>query len=106
MPKYILVYHGGEKPVTEDTLMKANADWETWVSSLGELLIGAGAGMANNQTISSDGKVTEGGGANPCVGYCVIQAADQDHAIQLAKTHPFLQLHGSIEVAEAHYNYL
>jgi hypothetical protein len=50
----------------------------------------------------SDGTVVDNGGSNRITGYCLISADSMEDALSKAKSHPFLDLGGSIEIAEAY----
>ena len=53
------------------------------------------------KTVSANGSITDGGGANPLNGYSLLTATDLDAAVGLAKGCPILSAGGSVEVAEA-----
>jgi hypothetical protein len=99
MPRYLLAYHGGSVPDPEHEQDVMNA-WFAWFGSLGDALVDGGRPIASATTIQGDGSVVTGGGSNPVTGYSVIDAADVDAAVQLAKGCPVLTAGGSIEVAE------
>lgn len=100
MAKYVLVYHGGGMPETEEEQAAVMAAWGAWMEGLGGALKDPGNAIGAAATISSDGSVTPGGGANPATGYTLIEADSLDAALELAKDNPILQGGGSIEVAE------
>lgn len=100
MPKYVLAYHGGATPETEDDVQKVMAAWEAWMGSLGEALVDPGNPIGQTKTVTADGAVTLGGGANPLSGYSLLNASDIDEAVSLAKGCPIFESGGSIEVAE------
>ncbi len=101
MPKYVLAYHGGATPETEPEVAKVMAAWEAWMGSLGEALVDPGNPIGQTKTLSADGSVTVGGGADPLSGYSLLNASDIDEAVSLAKGCPIFESGGSIEVAEA-----
>ncbi len=74
------------------------AKWKDWVSDLGDTMVNPGTPVGMSKTVSADG-VTNDGGANPLMGFSVVQANDIDAAITIAKTCPHLEI-GTIEVAE------
>ena len=101
MPKYVLAYHGGGAGETEEEVAQVMAAWEAWMGSLGNALVDPGNPTGLVKTITADGSVTLGGGANPITGYSLLNAGDIDEAVSLAKGCPIFDAGGSIEVAEA-----
>jgi hypothetical protein len=99
MPKYLLAYHGGAMPETEEEGAKVMAAWQAWMGGLGEALLDPGNATGMAKTVTSSG-VTEGGGANPVSGYSLLNAADIDAAAAMAKDCPILDGGGTVEVAE------
>ena len=100
MTKYLLGYHGGgmpDTPTESDKVMKA---WNSWMGTLGPALIDGGNPAGAAKTIAANGKVSDGGGANPVTGYSIIEAKDLDDAVRLSKGCPILISGGSIEVSE------
>ena len=100
MAKYVLVYHGGGMPETDEEQAAVMAAWGAWAESLKEALTDMGNAFGNSATINADGSVTPGGGANPASGYSLLEADSLDAAVALAKGNPILQSGGAIEVAE------
>jgi len=100
MANYLLAYHGGGMPESEEQRAKVMAAWGQWFGTLGPALVDGGNPVARTCTISPSGSVAEGGGANPVSGYSVIKADGMDAAVQMAKGCPLLESGGSIEVAE------
>ena len=100
MANYLLAYHGGGMPETEEARAKVMAAWGQWFGTLGPALVDGGNPVGRTSTISPSGSVSEGGGANPVAGYSIIKADSMDAAVQMAKGCPLLESGGSIEVAE------
>lgn len=101
MANYVLAYHGGGMPETEEEGRKVMAAWEAWYGELGSSLVDGGAPTGQAKTVAPDGSVHDGGGANPLSGYTVVSASSIDEAVALAKGCPIVSAGGSIEVAEA-----
>jgi len=98
MAKYLLVYHGGQMPETDEeraTLMKS---WTDWFGQLGSAVKDQGNPVSQVRTINN-GSVSNGG-ANAASGYSIIEADSMDGAVELAKGCPVLQGGASLEVAE------
>jgi hypothetical protein len=72
--------------------------WMDWFTAIGDSIVDPGNPISQVRTVAADGSVGPGG-AHPVTGYTIVEAADIDAAVALAKGAP---LHGemSIEVAE------
>ncbi len=99
MPNYVFAYHGGKKPESPEQGAKHMAKWKAWVVDLGDVMVNPGAPLGMSKTVSSDG-VSNDGGSNPLSGYSIVTADSMDAALEIAKGCPFLEMHGTIEVAE------
>ena len=100
MAKYVLAFHGGGVPETEEEQAKVMAAWGAWLEGLGSALIDPGNATGQSKTVHADGSVTDGGGANPVTGYTLLEATSLDDAVSLAKSNPIFEGGGSIEVLE------
>lgn len=100
MPKYVLAYHGGSMPETEEEKAKVMEAWGAWMGSLGDDLIDPGNPVGQSATVKADGSVAQDGGANPLSGYSLLNAPNQEAAIKAASGCPILQGGGTVEVAE------
>ena len=95
MKKFVFLHFGFEKPTQE--IMAA---WGAWMGALGEAMVDPGNAVGQAKTILADGSISLGGGANPVTGFTLINAADIDEAVSLAKGCPILETGGSVEVGE------
>lgn len=100
MAKYLLSYHGGGMPESEEEGARVMAAWDEWMRGLGAALADGGNPVGQMLTIAADGSVSAGGGANPVTGYSVISADSLDHAATLSKGCPILLSGGSVEIGE------
>jgi hypothetical protein len=100
MTTYLLAYHGGGMPATEDERSKVMAQWGQWFGALGPSLVDGGNPVGQTRTIAPGGSVSDGGGANPVSGYSVIRADSMDAAVAMARDCPLLASGGRIEVCE------
>lgn len=100
MAKYLLVYHGGSKPGSEEEVKQVMDAWGQWFASMGADVIDGGNPVGPSTTVNSDGSVAGNGGANPASGYSLIEAGNVDEAIAKARGCPILAAGGSIELAE------
>lgn len=100
MANYLLAYHGGSMPETDQQRAQVMAAWGKWYQELGDAVVDGGNPVGQTRTIASSGATSEGGGANPVSGYSIIKAASLDAAVELAQGCPILLGGGSIEVCE------
>ena len=100
MPTYIIAYHGGKKPESPEEAAQGKAKWQAWVGGLGDAVVNPGTPLGKSKTVSSNG-VSDDGGSNPLSGIFIVNADSMDAALEMAKEDPFLELGGTIEVAEA-----
>jgi hypothetical protein len=98
MPKFIFAYHGGKIPDTPEEGEKVMAAWNDWYGSMGSAVVDGGGPVGKSSTVKPGG-VDANGGSNPLSGYTVVEAADLDAALAMAKGSPILS-DGSVEVAE------
>ncbi len=103
MAKFVFQYRGGASPetLTAEQQEQSMAAWMAWFGEMGDAVADPGNPFGAQKTIDSDLTVTDGGGANPTTGYTVVEAADIDAAVNLAKGCPIYGEGGSITVAEA-----
>jgi hypothetical protein len=99
MANFLLVFHGGSMPESQEEGAKVMQAWTDWFGVLGDKLVDAGNPVSNVRTIASNGSVTDGG-TNAATGYSVIKADSLDAAVALAKGCPVLAGGASVEVAE------
>ena len=99
MPKFIFAYHGGKAPADPAEAEKVMAAWQGWYGGMGAAIADGGAPVGMSKTVTAGG-VADDGGANPLSGYTVVEVADMDAALTLAKGCPILTDGGSVEVAE------
>ena len=99
MAGFLFVYHGGSMPGTPEEGAKVMAKWQAWIKGAGAALSDPGAGVGKSSTVNADGSVSDSGGANPAMGYSLVEAADLGAAQKLAKGCPHLEYGGSIEIA-------
>ena len=100
MPKFILAYHGGEKHMEKEESVALMNKWKTWAEGLGETLCEPGHPLGMSKTVSAT-EVRDDGGANPLMGYSVIEVDDIDAAVAIAQSCPHLEMKtGTLEIAE------
>jgi len=99
MPKFIFAYHGGRKPESPEEGTEMMAKWHAWTDGLGDAMLEPNNPLGMSKTVSADG-VSDDGGPNPLLGYSIIKADSIEAALEFAERSPFLNMAGTIEVAE------
>jgi hypothetical protein len=96
MEKFLLSYYGGKMETDPKKAQALIGVWMKWVKDQGKAVIDSG-----NPTMP--GKMVSGGGVKSVgpkavMGYSIIQAADLDAAVAVAKSSPQITAGGQIEV--------
>lgn len=99
MPRYVLVYLGGNQPSTPEEGKQHFARYMEWLSALGDAAVSPANPLKNTTTVSPGGSVSAGG-STTMSGFTVIEADSMDAALSVAKDCPFLDIGGSLEVSE------
>lgn len=98
MANYLLLYHGGSMPETQEETAKVMEAWTGWFGTLDGSVIDQGNPSGPSKTISASGAVsTDASGPS---GYSIIKADSLDAAVALAKGCPVLQGGASVQVVE------
>jgi hypothetical protein len=90
MAKFMLIYRGKATDLTDMPQEEAAAvlgKWQAWMEKVGPALVDVGSPFGPGTAMVDDG------GSGPALGlsgYSIIEAADLDHAADLAEGHPFL----------------
>jgi len=100
MPKFLVTYHGGGMPASEEGREQAMAAFAAWASATGEALVDPGAPLGPSKTVSAD-SVTDSPAQGPATGYSVLDAADLGSAVDLVRGHPFVGRGGALQVSQA-----
>ena len=99
MSQYVIVYLGGNPPSSPEEGQQHMSKYMDWLSSLGESAVSPANPLTDTRTVNSDGTVATGG-KTTMSGYTIIEADTMDAALSIAKTCPFLETGGSLEVSE------
>jgi len=99
MTQYIITYLGGNQPSTPEEGQQHFAKYKQWLSSLGDSVVSPANPFKNTHTVNSEGTVTKGG-TTAMSGYTIIDVDSMELALDIAKTCPFLDIGGSLEVSE------
>ena len=99
MAQYILTYLGGNQPATPEEGKQHFSKYMAWLSLLGDSALSPANPLKNTTTVNPDGTVSTGG-ATTMSGYTIVEADTMEAALAMAKTCPFLDIGGSLEVSE------
>ena len=89
MPKYAIVYLGGDLPSSPEEGKRHFAKYKEWLSSLGDSAVSPANPFKNTSTVNPDGTVTTGS-TTSMSGYTIIEADSMETALEIAKAYPFL----------------
>ncbi len=99
MPKYIFVYLGGEYPSDPEEGHKHFSRYQEWLSSLGDAVVSPAIPFKDTHTVQPDGTALPGS-TTAMSGLSIIEMASMDEALEAAKSCPFLEIKGTLEVSE------
>jgi hypothetical protein len=99
MPQYIFVYLGGEFPTTPDEGQKHLERYQQWLNSLGDRVVSPAIPFKDTHTVQSDGTATPGS-TTAMSGLSIIRSASMDEALAAARSCPFLEISGVLEISE------
>lgn len=99
MPRYMLIYLGGNPPSSPEEGQRHFAKYKEWLGSLGDAAVSPANPLRNTSTVRSDGSVTNGG-TTSMSGFTLIECDSMDAALAAARSCPFLDIGGSLEVSE------
>ena len=99
MSNYLIVYLGGNPPSTPEEGKQHFSQYMEWLSSLGEAAVSPMNPLKDTSTVSPDGSVAEGG-TSAMSGYTIVKAESMEAALAMAKSCPFLDIGGTLEVSE------
>ncbi len=99
MPKYVMVYLGGNHPSSPEEGQKHFAKYKQWLESLADAVVSPANPLKGTCSVNPDGSVTSGS-ATAMSGYTIVEAESMEAALEMAKTCPFLEIEGTLEVSE------
>ncbi|NDV02577.1 YciI family protein [Pseudoroseicyclus tamaricis] len=95
MPRFIFTYHGGRHDMTQEEVTDGRQRWMDWMKDLGDRAV-----EPNNPLKAPEFVGPGKDEITPMMGYSVIEAASAAEAGTLADGCPFLDMGGTIMVAE------
>jgi hypothetical protein len=99
MPKFMIAYHGGDKPNSKEEGMAHMGKWKEWVASLGDKIINPGTPLMSSKLLTASG-TQDDTSQDSMNGYAIFTADDMDSALEIAKGDPFLQINGTLRVSQ------
>lgn len=99
MPQYIFVYLGGEYPSDPEEGNKHFSKYQEWLASLGSAVVSPAIPFKDTHTVHQD-KTVEPGTTSAMSGLSIIKMDSMDDALAVAKTCPFLEIGGTLEISE------
>ena len=99
MNQYVITYLGGDQPSSPEEGQKNFTKYQEWLAGLGDAAIKPMVPFKNSHTVNPDKTVVKGSSIS-MTGHTILQAESIEQAIEYAKSCPFLDINGSLEVAE------
>ena len=99
MAQYIMMYLGGNPPSTPKEGMKHFSEYQKWLSSLGDAVVSPANPFRDTHTVHPDGTAIAES-TTSMSGFSIIEATSIEEALKHAKTCPFLDIGGTLEVSE------
>ena len=99
MPHFIISYLGGNQPSTPEEGKQHRTKYMDWLASLGGAVLSPANPFKDTTTVNSDGSISLGG-TTSMSGYTLIDTDSIEKALEIAKSCPFLDIGGMLEVSE------
>ena len=99
MAKFIMVYLGGDQPSSPEEGKQHFEKYKQWLGALGDAVVSPANPLKNTTTVNPDASQSSGGKSGMS-GYTIVEAESLDAALAMARTCPFLEINGSLEVSE------
>lgn len=99
MPQYIFVYLGGEFPTDPEEGQKHFERYQQWLDSLGDAVVSPAIPFKDTHVVQADGTVSPGT-ASSMSGMSLLRMDSLEDALAAAKSCPFLEINGTLEVSE------
>ena len=99
MAHYIITYIGGQQPTNPEEGQKHFEKYRQWLISLGDAVVSPMNPFKDTTVIKPDGDVVPGS-LSEMSGFSIINVDSMKIAIELARSCPFLEIGGSLEVSE------
>ena len=102
MTTFLLAYHGGGVPETEEEQAREIGAWQAWYEQMGDAVVDIGNPIGQHTTILPGGSTSDDRVADPVTGFTIVEATDMTAAIEMTRGCPILATGGRIEVGETY----
>ena len=99
MPQFIFVFLGGELPENPEEGQKHFQRYQQWLDSLGNAVVSPAIPFRDTHVVQADGTVSPGS-TSAMSGLCIIRMDSLEEALAAARSCPFLEIKGTLEVSE------
>jgi hypothetical protein len=99
MPQFIFVYLGGELPDNPEAGQKHFRRYQQWLDSLGSAVISPAIPFRDTHVVQPDGTVVPGS-MSAMSGLGIMRMDSLEDALAAARSCPFLEINGTLEVSE------
>lgn len=99
MATFMFVYLGGQYPAKAEEAQKHFSQYQAWLASLGDAVISPAVPIKDTHTVHPDRRVEEGS-TTAMSGLSIIDFPSMAEALEAGKNCPFLELGGTLEIAE------
>ncbi|MBT8380179.1 MAG: YciI family protein [Ignavibacteria bacterium] len=99
MPQYVITYLGGNQPSSPEEGKQHMAKYMEWIASLGDNAVSPMNPLKDTHTVDPEGTAAAES-TTKMSGFTIIKADSMDAALSVAKSCPFLDIGGSLEVSE------
>ena len=100
MSKFVFIYHAPMTPAeatppTAEQMEAVMGAWNAWAGKVGDGMVDFGTPLTGGVRVTTDGTSPS---TREVAGYSIIEANDFDAALELAKSHPHLNMPGGCEI--------
>lgn len=99
MPQYIFIYIGGNHPTNPEEGNKHFEKYQGWLSALGDAVVSPAIPFKDTNTVHPNG-TSEQGTTTLMSGMSILRFESMQTALEAAKSCPFLEINGTLEVSE------
>jgi hypothetical protein len=99
MPQFIFVYLGGELPDSPQEEQKHFQRYQRWLDSLGNAVISPAIPFGDTHVVQPDGTLSSGS-TSAMSGLSIMRMDSLEEALAAARSCPFLEINGTLEVSE------
>jgi len=95
----MFVYLGGEHPPSQEEREKHLFKYQEWLTSMGNAVVSPAIPFKDTHTVQPDGSVSAGT-MTAMSGLTILSMPSMEEALEAAKSCPFLEINGTLEVSE------